>query len=83
MKIQFISAAATNWAAMVLLIHNIGVDQPHERIVVDPIANQLGAVVLRRNCRLESGDARHDDGRVDNASMPSLRPPRRQPLTPV
>lgn len=43
-----------------VLVEDLGVEKPHEAIVFDPVANQLGALVRGRDAGFESGDTRDD-----------------------
>ena len=66
-----------------VLVQYVGTDEPHETVVLDPVANQPGAIVRGGHARLESGDASRDHRRVNDASTPSLWRLRRQPSIPA
>ena len=54
-----------------VFIDDFFVDEPGKRAVVDPIPQQMGAGHKRLNPGVpECGNARHEDGSIDDASRP-------------
>ena len=55
-----------------VLADDLGSHQPHKRISLDPASQKRSAWILDDGVELESGDARHEDRGVDDASRPRL-----------